>query len=518
MNALLVYPEFPDTFWSFKHAMKFINKAAANPPLGLITVAAMLPREWNLRLVDLNVSRISPIDWQWADIVLISAMTIQRKSVSDLIIKCKQFGKLIIAGGPLFTGEYEKFPEVDHFVLNEAEITLPQFLLDFSHHSAKRVYQTDKYPLIESTPIPRFDLLQLAKYDAMSLQYSRGCPYNCDFCNVTALFGHTPRVKSAKQVIAELDALYAAGWRRNIFFVDDNFIGNKRLIKAELLPALIEWRKNKTGCLFITEVSINLADDPELMSLMSAAGFISVFVGIETPSEDGLAECHKTQNARRDMISSVHTIQANGIQVMAGFIIGFDTDKPDIFQSQFDFIQESGIITAMVGLLQAPLGTRLYERMKEDGRILDEMTGDNADGTTNIRTIMEPQILVEGYRKLMQGLFSPIPFYDRIRTFLVHFKPKTAPVTIHLAEIGAFLKTVWYMGIIGSDRSQYWSLLWDVITKMPEKFPEAVTLTVYGYHFRKVAKLHLGHAGSKENIFISLDAGSKQSSFEKATI
>ena len=326
--------------------------------------------------------------------------------------------KLIIAGGPLFTSEYEKFPEVDHFVLNEAEITLPQFLTDLSNHSAKRVYQTDQYPEIGSTPIPRFDLLQLDKYDAMSLQYSRGCPYNCDFCNVTALFGHTPRVKSAQQVTAELDALYEAGWRRNIFFVDDNFIGNKRQIKNEILPALIEWRKNRSGCLFITEVSINLADDPELLSLMSAAGFISVFIGIETPSEDGLTECHKTQNIKRDMISSVHTIQSNGIQVMAGFIIGFDTDKTSIFQSQFDFIQESGIITAMVGLLQAPLGTRLYERLKADGRILEEMTGDNADGTTNIRTVMDPQLLVEGYRKLMKELYSPKPFYKRLRVFL----------------------------------------------------------------------------------------------------
>jgi radical SAM superfamily enzyme YgiQ (UPF0313 family) len=518
MNTLLVYPEFPDTFWSFKHAMKFINKAAANPPLGLITVAAMLPAEWNLRLIDLNVSKINTKDWKWADIVLISAMTIQRRSVTELIQKCKQHGKLIVAGGPLFTGEYASFPEVDHFVLNEAEITLPQFLNDFSNYSARRVYQTDKYPEIQSTPIPRFDLLQLDKYDAMSLQYSRGCPYNCDFCNVTALFGHTPRVKSVEQVIAELDALYAAGWRRNIFFVDDNFIGNKRLIKTEILPALIEWRKNKTGCLFITEVSINLADDPELLSLMSAAGFISVFIGIETPSEDGLTECHKTQNIKRDMISSVHAIQANGIQVMAGFIIGFDTDKPEIFQSQFDFIQESGIITAMVGLLQAPLGTRLYDRMKADGRILDEMTGDNADGTTNIRTIMESQILVEGYRKLMKELFSPIPFYNRLRTFLVHFNPGTAPVTIHIPEIGAFLKTVWFMGITGPDRTEYWSLLWDVITKMPAKFPVAVTLTVYGYHFRRVASLHLGQASKKESPVISLDTRNKQVAFEKVRI
>lgn len=518
MNALLLYPEFPDTFWSFKHAMKFISKAAANPPLGLITVAAMLPTDWNLRLIDMNVSKVNKKDWEWADLVLISAMTIQRKSVTELITKCKYHGKLIIAGGPLFTSEFESFPDVDHFVLNEAEITLPKFLEDLSNNSAKRVYQTDLYPEIRSTPVPRFDLLKMDKYDAMSLQYSRGCPYNCDFCNVTALFGHSPRIKSAQQVITELDALYESGWRRNIFFVDDNFIGNKRQIKNEILPALINWRKNKTGCLFITEVSINLSDDPELLSLMSAAGFISVFIGIETPSENGLTECHKTQNIKRDMISSVHKIQSNGIQVMAGFIIGFDTDEASIFQSQFDFIQESGIITAMVGLLQAPFGTKLYERMKADGRILEEMTGDNADGTTNIRTIMDPQLLAEGYRKLMKELYSPKPFYNRLRSFLTHFNPSTKPVTIHIAELGAFLKTVWFMGIAGPDRFEYWSLLWDVITTMPNKFAVAVTLTVYGYHFRRVANLHLGHSRSSESLVISLDTGSKRNSFEKVHI
>lgn len=518
MNVLLVYPEFPDTFWSFKYAMKFINKAAANPPLGLITVAAMLPSSWNIKLVDLNLRRIKKEDWNWSDLVMISAMTVQRKSANELIVACKQNGKTVVAGGPLFTEEYQTFPEVDHFVLNEAEITLSEFLRDFENKQCKRVYTTDKYPDIKSSPIPRYDLLELNRYDAMSIQYSRGCPFNCDFCNVTALFGHAPRVKSTTQVLAELDALYSAGWRRNIFFVDDNFIGNKRHIKNEVLPALIEWRKGKTGCLFITEVSINMADDPELLSLMASAGFVSVFIGIETPSEDGLVECHKTQNTKRDLIASVHRIQQNGIQVMAGFIIGFDTDKTSIFQSQFDFIQESGIITAMVGLLQAPHGTKLYDRMKADGRLIEEMTGDNADGTTNIRTIIEPQVLSRGYQNLMKELYAPKTFYLRINTFLSHFKPSKAPVTIHLTEIEAFLKTIWFMGITGKDRFQYWALLFKVITRMPEKFPIAVTLTVYGYHFRRVADLHLKGVWEKETPLINVKTPQKRSSFEKVRI
>ncbi len=518
MNALLVYPEFPDTFWSFKHAMKFINKAAANPPLGLITVAAMLPKDWSLKLIDLNVSKLLPEDWDWADIVVISAMIVQKKSVTELIKICKDHKKLVIAGGPLFTSEYEDFPGVDHFILNEAEITLPQFLVDFSNHNAKQVYKTDEYPDINSTPIPRFDLLELDKYDAMSLQYSRGCPYNCDFCNVTALFGHTPRIKCTEHIVQELDALYQAGWRRNIFFVDDNFIGNKRVIKDEVLPALIDWRKNKEGCLFITEASINLADDKELLHLMAKAGFISVFIGIETPSEEGLVECHKTQNTRRDLISSVHKIQSAGVQVMAGFIIGFDSDEQTIFQRQFDFIQESGIITAMVGLLQAPFGTRLYDRMKADGRIIEEMTGDNADGTTNIKTKMDQTILINNYRTLMKDLFSPIPFYKRIRTFLIHFHPIPMPVSINKNDIFALVKTVWFMGITGPDRFEYWALIWWVLTRMPAKFAMAITLTVYGYHFRQVAKLHLGNVVEKEMIRIPIDVKLKQKEYSKVNI
>jgi radical SAM superfamily enzyme YgiQ (UPF0313 family) len=518
MNTLLVYPEFPDTFWSFKHAMKFINKTAANPPLGLITVAAMLPSEWNIKLIDMNVSQVSEKDWRCADLVFISAMTVQRKSVKKLISECKAHNVRIVAGGPLFTEEYEQFPDVDYFVLNEAELTLPLFLADLEANKPNRVYRSDMYPDIQSSPVPMYNLLELRKYDAMSLQYSRGCPYNCDFCNVTALFGHKPRIKTTNQVIAELDAIYATGWRRNVFFVDDNFIGNKRIIKQEVLPALINWRKGKTGCLFITEASINMADDPELMSLMAKAGFISVFIGVETPSEEGLVECHKTQNTRRDMITSIHRIQQFGIQVMAGFIVGFDSDTPSIFQTQFDFIQESGIITAMVGMLQAPNGTELYQRMKSEGRIIEGMNGDNADGTTNIISKMDNSVLVAGYRNLMTELFAPKPFYSRIRNFLRHYHPISRPVTIHPSEILAFLKTIWYMGITGPDRREYWSLIGFVLSKMPDKFPIAITLTVYGYHFRRVAKLHLGSVQSKDTPIINMDTRVINSIFEKISI
>ncbi|HSG44632.1 MAG TPA: radical SAM protein, partial [Anaerolineales bacterium] len=276
MKVLLVYPEFPDTFWSFKHALKFVRKKAGAPPLGLLTVAAMLPFEWEKRLVDLNVIDLTDKDLAWADYVFISAMIVQRKSARATIQRCKIAGVKVVAGGPLFTMEHEQFLDVDHFVLNEAEETLVPFLRDLEQGRARRVYTSDEFPDIHQTPVPLWKLADLKHYDSVSIQFSRGCPFNCDFCNVTSLLGHRPRTKTAAQIIAELDSLYALGWRKSIFFVDDNFIGNKKYIKTELLPALIEWRKDKVGMRFSTEASINLADDPELLSFMVQAGFDAV--------------------------------------------------------------------------------------------------------------------------------------------------------------------------------------------------------------------------------------------------
>lgn len=490
MNILLVYPEFPDTFWSFKHALTFIRKKASNPPLGLATVAAMLPDDWKKRLVDLNISALKSEDLRWADMVFISAMAIQRQSAEEVIARCKAAGKKVVAGGPLFTGQYSEFPTVDHFVLNEAELTLKPFLADLERGCAQHMYMTSEYPDLSQTPVPAWELVDIKHYDSLGIQYSRGCPYNCDFCNVTALLGHRPRTKSAEQIIAELDKIYSLGWRRNIFFVDDNFIGNKRQIKQEILPALIRWRQGKVGCLFITEASINLADDEELMSLMTAAGFVSVFVGIETPDEASLTECHKTQNKDRDLIASVKRLQRNGLQVMGGFIVGFDSDSPSIFQRQVDFIQKSGIVTAMVGLLQAPHGTQLYDRMEQQGRLIKSMTGDNTDGTTNIIPVMDPKVLFDGYKQLVGDLYSPRLFYERVRTFLSEYNPVSASVVLAPQEIYAFFRSIFLLGIVGKDRKDYWKLFFWSLFKQPKKFPLAITFSIYGYHFRKVSELN----------------------------
>jgi len=407
MNVLLIYPEFPDTFWSFKHALKFVRKKASSPPLGLLTVAAMLPPKWDKRLVDLNVRRLTRKDLQWADCAFVSAMTIQRESVRKVLVQCKEMGVTTVAGGPLFASEYEDFPEVDHFVLNEAEVTLPLFLQDLERGCPQRLYQTSEFPDITTTPTPLWELVDFSKYASMSIQFSRGCPYDCDFCNVTALFGHRCRTKTVNQIIAELDALCAQGWRDSVFFVDDNFIGNKGFLKRKLLPALIEWQKGRAGIPFHTEVSINLADDDELMRMMADAGFDQVFIGIETPDEDSLAECSKKQNKNRNLLEDVKRIQRAGLQVQGGFIVGFDNDTPAIFQRQIDFIQKSGIVTAMVGLLQALPGTKLYERLKSEGRLVGEVSGDNVNGMTNIIPKMDIEALREGYRAVLEHIYSP---------------------------------------------------------------------------------------------------------------
>ncbi len=491
MKILLIYPEFPDTFWSFKHALTFIRKKASLPPLGLLTVAALLPPEWSKRLVDVNVTRLTNEDIAWADYAFISAMVVQRESARQIIARCKAAGLKIVAGGPLFTSEHEQFEEVDHFVLNEAEVTLPSFLADLEQQRTRRIYATSEFADIRKTPIPLWKLADLKRYASMSIQFSRGCPYNCDFCNVTALFGHWPRTKTPEQIIAELSSLYELGWRGQIFFVDDNLIGNKKALKTELLPALIEWQKQKGDTPFYTEASINLADDRPLMQMMVEAGFDTVFVGIETPDEQSLAECNKKQNRNRDLIEDVKRIQRAGLQVQGGFIVGFDNDTSSIFQRQIDFIQQSGIVTAMVGLLQAPPGTRLYQRLKEEGRLLGQMSGDNVDGTTNIVPRMDPDTLCEGYKKIMGQIYSPGHYYQRVKTFLREYKPPTIKRPLALQHILAFLRSVGLLGILGKERVEYWKLLVWTILRHPKSFSLAVTLAIYGYHHRKICELHV---------------------------
>jgi radical SAM superfamily enzyme YgiQ (UPF0313 family) len=485
MNVLLIYPGFPETFWSFKHALKFIRKRAALPPLGLLTVAAMLPKAWEKRLVDTNVRLLREKDLAWADIVMISAMIAQRESAVQLIARCRAAGKTIVAGGPLFTVEHEQFTDVDHFVLNEAEVTLAEFVNDFTQGRARRVYTSTELPDLRETPVPLWALADLRRYASMSVQYSRGCPFDCDFCSVTAMFGHRPRIKTPVQIIAELDGLWRLGWRGPIFFVDDNLIGNKRSLRDELLPALIRWRKHKRGVVFYTEASINLADDEELMRMMVAAAFDQVFIGIETPDEASLSECSKRQNQHRDLLADIKRIQHAGLQVQGGFIVGFDNDSATTFQRQIDFIQKSGIVTAMVGLLQAVPGTKLYERLHQQGRLLGKTTGDNVDGTTNFVSRMNREALRDGYRRLMDYLYAPGPYYRRIRTFLREFRPPHGSSVVTTQNLGAFMGASVRLGVIGRERFHFWGLILWTGFRRPRLMSTAVTLSIYGFHFRK---------------------------------
>ncbi len=487
MKILLVYPEYPDTFWSFKYALKFIFKKAGHPPLGLLTVASLLPKEFEQRLVDLNIRKLKDKDLKWADYVFLSAMAVQRDSAREIIERCNRLGVKVVAGGPLFTSEYEEFEGVNHFVLNEAEITLPDFLHDLKKGEPKPFYRTDNFVDMEKSPLPKFEMLRAKKYASMNIQYSRGCPFNCDFCDITLLYGRRPRTKSPDQVIRELDNIYSLGWRGNVFFVDDNFVGNKGKLKREVLPAVIKWmEERKYPFTFNTQASVELADDEELMTLMANAGFDAVFIGIETPNEAGLIECTKHQNKNRDLVAAVKKMQNFGLQVQAGFIVGFDSDPATIFEKQINFIQQSGVVTAMVGLLNAFKGTALYGRLEKEGRLLKKMTGDNTDCSINFIPKMKKETLIAGYKKIVSTIYSPKHYYKRVKNLLREYKPahKTF-VKIRFAHVMGMLRCVIRLGIIGKERFHYWGLMIWSLFKYPRLLPLAMTLSVYGYHFRR---------------------------------
>lgn len=487
MNILFTYPSYPDTFWSFKHALKFISKKAAFPPLGLLTVASLLPEEWNKRLVDLNIEQLKDKDILWADMVFISAMLVQKESAQEIISRCKKLNKKVVAGGPAFMAQKDDFTGVDHFVLDEAEVTLPLFLEDLEKGELKEIYSSKQRPDLTKTPIPMWSLIDINKYATMPIQYSRGCPFNCEFCDIYLLNGKKPRTKSPEQMRSELQALYDRGWKSSVFIVDDNFIGNKKNVK-EMLPEIIKWQKeNNYPFTLLTEASVNLAEDQKLMDLMSAANFNKVFLGLETPCMESLKECGKLQNTTTDLNEAVRIIHQNGMQVMAGFIVGFDHDTENIFEAQIKFIQQIGVCTAMVGILGAIPQTRLWHRLRAEGRLLQDTSGDNTDGSINFIPKMGINNLLQGYKSVISTIYKPSYYYKRIHTFVKNYKP-TAKNHITSDEFKAVIKSFWRIGLFSRSSPFYWSLVIRTALTKIKALPAAIELAIYGYHFEKVAK------------------------------
>src|SRR5215217_9489238 len=412
MRILLVNPEFPETYWSFRHALPFEGKRSVFPPLGLLTVSSLLPRDCERRLIDLNIERLKDSHIDWADMVFITGMLTQKESLHEVTRRCKERGKLIVLGGPYVTSTIEELPYADHIFQGEAETTLPQFFADLERGQTKRAYKAPERPPLAITPVPDFGLVNLKKYSNMSVQYSRGCPFSCEFCDIIEIYGRVPRTKSNQQILAEFDALKRLGWRGPLFIVDDNFIGNKKNVRL-LLPDLIEWQK-KNGYPFslLTEASVNIADDDDLLLAMKDAGFRRVFLGIETPVEESLIEAQKSQN-RGNLLESVRKIQSHGMEVMAGFIVGFDNDPEDIFERQIEFIRESAIPLAMVGMLNALPDTQLWKRLEREGRLLGEASGNNTTCSLNFKTRMDPALLIQGYQSIMRTIYSPREYYQR---------------------------------------------------------------------------------------------------------
>ena len=498
MNALLIYPEFPDTYWSFKHALKFLGKRAAQPPLGLMTVAALLPKAWKKRLVDVNVERLRDRDLAWADVAMISAMHIQHPSLAAIVERCRARGLRTVVGGPIASSISAAELKVNHVVIGEAESLIAGLAQGLEQGTAEHVYKAEERPEMESSPLPDLSLIKMNRYSTMAVQASRGCPFNCEFCDIIEIYGRRPRVKAVAQVLAELDQLYAAGWREAVFIVDDNFIGNKARAK-ELCAALAAWRSQyKTSFDFITEASLNLADDPELMQLMKDAGFASVFLGIETPDESALIACNKTQNTRRSLLDSVALIQSYGMQVMGGFILGFDTDREDIFDRMVEFIQKSGIPIAMVGLLQAMPGTQLFRRLWSEGRILDAGHGDNTDDKLNFLPRMDATKLVEGYRSVLKQIYSCEAYYERVKLYLNRTQPKPGKQKsgerksrqqwLTVGNARAFVTSIVRQGVFGPQRWSYWKFMLTVATRYRHCVGTAMTLAVMGYHFQVMTR------------------------------
>jgi len=488
MKILMVYPECPETFWSMKHIIKLLGKKATLPPLGLMTVSALLPEEYEKKLIDLNtrtLESVSDEEFLWADLVFISAMIVQKNSSIEVIKRCRKLGVKTVAGGPMFTSLHHLFEDVDHFVINEGEVTIPMFIEDLKNGELKRYYTSEVKPELTISPVPDFSLIKHEDYYTMPLQTSRGCPFDCDFCDIVNLNGRIPRSKEPEQVIKELEEIKKLGWNKSIFIVDDNFLGNKEKTKA-LLKAIIEWRqKVDFKPMFFTEISINASDDDELLDLMRRAGFFMVFVGIETPSTESLQECHKVQNQNRNLVESIRRFYKYGMEVTGGFIVGFDSDDETIFQRQLDFIQEAGVSKAMIDILQALPGTKLYKRLEAEGRLLQTSSGVCQDSTTNFVSKMAPDVLHRGYQELVRKAYSPKYYFDRVSNFIKYYEPvRKIPVIKRI--VPSIIKIYAVLKYLKKGRMEFARFMLRTLATRPKCLAQALDQAVLYIHFSRV--------------------------------
>lgn len=490
-KILLVYPEIPkNTYWSYHFALDFISKKSAMPPLGLITVAALLPGQFDFRLVDMNIEPLNEEAVMWADLLFVSAMIVQKPSLAQVIEMAKRLGKPIMAGGPHITSSHTEVTGVDHLVLGEMEGVAQEIGADIASGNLKPIYRAQGLPDISHTPAPRFDLLNRDAYGSMSVQYSRGCPFQCEFCDIWKVYGNRPRLKSKEAMLAELDAIYDLGYRGGVFLVDDNFIGNKKRVRTELLPALISWQQERAYPFsFFTEASINLADDDSLLDLMKAARFNQVFIGIETPEKASLAETGKKQNLKSDLLEAVKRIQQKGIEVMAGFILGFDSDPEDVFDRQIAFIQEAAIPQAMVGLLTALPGTELYNRLDREKRIRFSPDGNNTHHlSTNFTTIMDENILRKGYKHVLSEIYGRglKNYFSRCEKMM----DRLGETTHFQREITH--KEIWML-IKSLSKQPFTAYGWNYLkfvfrnlVRHPDIFGEVIRYAIIGHHFHTI--------------------------------
>ena len=482
MNVLLLYPGFPDTFWSFRYALPFLGKRSAYPPLGLLTVSALLPPHWKRKLVDLNVEKLRDKDLAWADVAFLSAMLVQGPSLSRLIARCREAGLPTVVGGPITSADHPSYAEADHVVRGEAEGIIETLCADVEAGNARRRYESPGRADMTRVPPPELRLARMRRYSAMPLQYSRGCPFACEFCDVIELFGRTPRAKSAEQVLEEFERLYEIGWRGSVFVVDDNFVGNTKALKP-LLPRIADWMHSRRNPFSLfTQASINLAGDDELLSLMRAARFNRVFVGIETPVTESHRAAGKLQNATTDLLDAVRRIQDHGIEVMGGFILGFDQDPPEIFEKQIAFIREAAIPVSMVGLLNALPNTRLWRRLSEEGRILQQSLGDNTAALLNFIPRMSSEALLAGYRRVLASIYSPAAYFERAQAMLCRLGAGAKPRLV-FSDYLALGQSIIRQGIFARYRAAYWRFLGRSVLRTPGRLGTAVTLAIMGHHF-----------------------------------